>query len=196
MKFLKILLFLLIGIVVMCLLFLLVGLVNPSVSYGHEVSVDKPIEEAWALTMDVSKYDQWLEGFKSLELIEGERNVVGSKYKVIVDPGNGQPDFEMIETLTSMKEMEHVELDFASEMMDFKQIMSFSEKDGKTTVKTDSKVIGSNIVMRSMFSIMEMLTGSFTKQETKNMEALKVLIDENKTDYFPEPIEADTLMSQ
>ena len=82
MKFLKILLFLLIGIVVMCLLFLLVGLVNPSVSYGHEVSVDKPIEEAWALTMDVSKYDQWLEGFKSLELIEGERNVVGSKYKV------------------------------------------------------------------------------------------------------------------
>jgi len=38
--------------------------------------------------------------------------------------------------------------------------------------------------MRSMFAIMETLTGSFTKQETKNIEALKNVIEENTTNYY------------
>ena len=119
-----------------------------------------------------------------MELISGERNEVGSKHKVIVNPGEGQPDFEMIETLIAIKEFDHVEMHFDSEMMDFEQIISFKENSGKTTVATDSKVKGKNIMSRSMFAIMEMF-GSFTKQETENMENLKKLINENTTDYFP-----------
>ena len=181
MKILKYILFPILGFI---LLFFLIGLIKPVTKYGHTITVDKSIEEAWGVTQDESKFDQWLKGFKSMELISGEKNEVGSKHKVIVNPGEGQPDFEMIETLISIKEFEHVEMHFDSEMMDFEQIISFKENDGKTTVSTDSKVIGKNRMSRSMFAIMEMF-GSFTKQETENVENLKKVIEENTTNYYP-----------
>jgi hypothetical protein len=182
MKILKYIIFFLLAIL---LLFFLVGLLKPSVSYGHEILTDKSIEESWAVSQDVSTYDQWLEGFKSMELISGNKYEVGSRYKVIVNPGEGQPDFEMIETLKAIKENEYVDMHFESDMMDFEQVISFAKKDGKTSVKTDSKVIGKGIVMKSMFALMEMLGGSFQAQETKNIEALKKLIDGNQKNYFP-----------
>jgi len=186
MKFLK---YLLLIILTLVLIFFLIGLLKPSVKYGSEVVADKPVAEAWAVGMDETKYGQWLEGFKSMELLEGEKGAIGSKYKVVVNPGEGQPDFEMIETIEDFKENEYVKLDFDSEMMDFKQKMSFSEKDGKTTIKTESVVEGKGIMMRSMFALMEMLGGSFTAQETKNMEGLRDLINKNTTDYFSKPLE-------
>jgi hypothetical protein len=188
----KILKYIIIGILVLTILFFAMGIFKPSVSYGHEITVDKPIKEAWAITQDESKYDQWLEGFQSIELIEGEQGKEGSKYKVIVNPGEGQPEFEMVETLVSMKEFEQVEMHFDSDFMDFEQIISFSNENGKTTVKTESRVIGKGIISKSMFAIMETIGGSFTAQEKKNIEALKKVIEENTTDYYPAPAETSS----
>jgi hypothetical protein len=179
----KALKYILIAIAVLIFLFFAMGLLNDSVSYGSEIVVDKPVEEAWAVGMDDSKYPLWLEGFKSIELIEGEKGVAGSKYRIIVNPGDGQPDFEMIETLQSITENESVHMTFDSEVMDFVQIMEFSEADGKTTITTKSEVMGKGIFMRSMFSFMETFGGAFSKQEAKNQEALKKLINENTTVY-------------
>jgi len=75
MKYLKYLIFLILGLL---FLFFLVGFIRPTVHYGHEITVNKSIEEAWAVSQDVSKFDQWLEGFKSIELISGEEGEVGS----------------------------------------------------------------------------------------------------------------------
>lgn len=180
MKILKYLLFLLLALV---LLFFAVGLMTPNIKYGHTITVDKPVSEAWQVHKDDSKFNQWLEGFKSIEIISGEPEAVGSKYKVIVDPGEGQPDFEMIETIISLKENEHIELRFDSDVMRFDQTTSFSENGGKTTIKTDSKVTGNGIFMRSLFGIMNLFTNSFQKQEMKNIEALKKIINENTTVY-------------
>lgn len=187
----KILKYILFAILAIIILFFGLGLLKSSVSYGHEITVDKPLKEAWAVTQDASKYGEWLDGFKSMELIEGEEQAVGAKYKVVVSPGDGQPDFEMIETVEAIKEFEQVDLSFDSDMMDFEQSLIFSENEGKTSVKTVSKVLGKGVMMRSMFAWMEMLAGSFTKQETKNMEALKKLIEANTTDYYPAPIVPD-----
>ncbi len=189
----KILKYILIAILVLIVLFFTMGLINSSVTYGHEITVDKPIEEAWAVGQDIEKYDQWLEGFKSIELIDGEWFTEGSKYKVTVNPGDGQPEFEMTETIMTIREPEMLEMHFDSEFMNFEQIMSFSEADGKTTVKTESKVIAKGLVMKSMFAIMETFGGAFTKQETKNIEALKKVINENTKDYFPEPAAAEVI---
>ena len=194
MKLLKSILFIVVGLVVV---FLLMGLIKSSVSYGHEISVSKSVEEAWAVTQDESKYAQWLKGFKSIELLSGEDGEVGSTYKVIVNPGEGQEDFEMIETVTAVEEFDHVELHFDSEMMNFEQVISFTETDEGATVKTDSKVMGKGIMMKAMFAWMEMLGGSFTAQETENLEALKTLIEENTTDYYPAPVvEEEEVMNE
>jgi hypothetical protein len=184
MKILKYVLFVILALVI---LYFLMGIIKPSVSYGHEITVDKPLKETWAVTQDDSKYHQWLEGFQSIELIEGEQGQPGSKYKVIVHPGEGQPEFEMTQTVVSIKEFEHVNLHFDSDFMDFEQIITYAEVAGKTTVKSESKVIAKSWAMRSMFAIMETFAGSFGAQEKENFEALKKLIEENTTDYYPAP---------
>ena len=193
MKFLKILLILIVFILG---LFLIPGLLNPQVKYGAEIKVNKSVEEAWAVSQDESKYPLWLKGFKSMELLSGEKAKVGSTYKVIVNPGEGQEDFEMIETLKSIKENEHVKMHFVSDMMDFGQTIIFSNKNGETIIKSESHVIGKNIMMKSMFAFMEMLGGSFEKQEQENFDNLKKVINENTTNYFPEPVLDDMSAEQ
>ena len=183
MKFLKYLVFTILGLVV---LFFAIGFIHPSVDYSHEITVDKPLKEAWAVSKDESKFAQWLAGFKSIELISGEQGAVGSKYKVIVVPSEGQPDFEMIETIESMKEFEEVVLSFDSDLMRFDQTISHSDTGGKSTIRTDNTVHAKGAMMRSMFAIMGMF-GGFQKQEAKNLEALKKLINENTTNYYPDP---------
>jgi len=184
----KILKYLLYAVVALVVIFFAIGLLKPSVNYGHEITVNKSVKEAWAVHQDESKLGLWLDGFKSIDLIEGEEGTVGSKYKVVVNPSDGQPDFEMIETIVAVEEFDHIELSFDSEAMRFDQTTTFTESDGKTTIKTDSKVSGKGIMMRSMFALMEMLGGSFQAQEEKHVEALKKVIEENTTDYYPAPI--------
>jgi len=184
MKFLKIAIFILLALF---LVFFLLGIVKSTISYGHTVTVDKPIEEAWAVQKDTSKFRLWLEGFKSMEHISGEPEAVGSKYKVIVNPGEGQPDFEMIETVVAFEPNDYVQLRFDSDMMVFDQTTKFLETNGKTKITTSSTVKANGFMMRSMFAMMELFGSAFQKQEAKNMEALKKVIEENTTDYFTTP---------
>ncbi|MFK8102127.1 MAG: hypothetical protein AB8G15_06380 [Saprospiraceae bacterium] len=185
MKILKYLLFL-IGILLF--LFVIIGFIKPTIHYGHEITVDKPLKEAWAVQQDDANYKEWLEGFKSIDLISGKQGEVGSKYKVVVNPGDGQPDFEMTETVVGKKDYDHITLNFDSDMMLFDQTTSFAEANGKTTIKTDSKVSGKGVAMRSIFALMEIFGGSFQAQEVKNIEALKTVIEKNEKNYYPAPI--------
>ena len=183
----KILKYILIVLAVLVVIFIAIGFIVPTVEYGHEITVDKPLKEAWAVSQDETKFAQWLEGYKSIELISGEKGKVGSKYKVVVNPGEGQEDFEMIETVVAKKEFDHVNMHFDSDMMDFDQKIIYTEVDGKTKIKTESTVSAKGMMMRSMFAFMEMVGGVFHAQEKKNIEALKKVIEENTTDYYPAP---------
>jgi uncharacterized membrane protein len=190
----KILKYLLYGIGVLFILFFALGLMKPQVKYGHEITVDKSIKEAWAVTQDETKNSEWLEGFKSIELISGDKGAVGSKYKVVVNSGEDQEDFVMTETIVSLVENEHITLHFDSDMMDFDQTISFREADGKAIVKTESTVSGKGIIMRSMFATMQTIFGTFQSQEEKNINALQKVINENTKDYFPTPVVTDIEM--
>lgn len=192
----KILRYTLFAVVAIVLLFFALGLFKSSIQYGHEITVDKPVKEVWAIVQDESKYDQWLEGYQSMELIEGNQNEPGSKYKVVVDPGEGQPEFEMIQTLMTIEEFDKVHLHYDSDFMDMDQHYTFSESNGQTTFSTQADVRPKGMMMRSMFALMEMFSGSFTAQETKNIEALKKVIEENTTDYYPAPVVAEENMEE
>jgi len=102
----------------------------------------------------------------------------------------------MIETVESVREFDHLRLSFDSEMMIFDQTTSFSEVGGLTTIKTDSKVSGKGVFMRSLFATMELFTGSFTAQEVENIEKLKKVIESNTTNYYPAPVEPEEEMME
>ncbi len=187
MKILKYLLYLVIALTI---LFFAFGIFKPTVSYGHEITVNKSAKETWGVSQDQTKFDQWLQGFKSIELISGEQGEPGSKYKVVVSPGEGRDDFSMIETFKTLKEFELIEMAFDNDQMHIDYSVSHSESNGKTTIKTLATSRGNSLTMRSMFAIMDMF-GMFQSQEERNIEALKKVIEENTKDYYPAPIEED-----
>jgi len=181
----KIVKWILIPLLILIALFFAMGLVNSSIEYGHTVKVNKNVKEAWAVTEDESKLDQWLAGFVSEDLLRGEQNKVGSQYKVVVKPSPEEDAFEMIETLVARDEFSLLEMHFESDFGTFDQTMKFTAKGNQTEIATESIVSGGNVLTNSMVGWMELLGGSFQKQEEENINKLKKVIEENTTDYFP-----------
>ncbi|MEL6968699.1 MAG: SRPBCC family protein [Bacteroidota bacterium] len=180
MKYLKYLLGL-IGL--LALLFFGRGLMTPNVSYGSEITVDKPLAEAWAVANDESKTTEWLQGLTNVEHVSGEKGAVGAVTQYTFSQ-DGQESI-ILETLKEIRPNEHVAMDFLMEgvmAMDYQ--MDFSEADGKTTIKSSTVAEGLGMFMRSMFAWTK---GSMIAQEDENMGNLKALIEANTTDYFPAP---------
>ena len=120
-----------------------------------------------------------------MEHISGEAGTVGAVTKYTYND-NGT-ESEIIETMKAVRPNEHVAMDFLLEgvmKMDYR--MDMSEKDGKTVIKSSTTTEGIGTIMRSMVSFMK---GAMQKQEDENMNNLKNLINENKTNYFQPVVE-------
>lgn len=180
----KILKYALVIIAVLAIGFLLIGVFKPKVNYGSELEINKPIEEAWAVMMDESKMADWLTGFKSAELLSGTKNEVGAVSKIVMHPP-GEDLMEMTETITAMKENKHMGMKFDMDIMSSTLDMYFTEKDGKTIMKSEAEATGSNILMKSMLA---MMSSQMQEQDLLIMTNLKKVIEENTTDYFPTPV--------
>lgn len=171
-------------LLLLLILFLVNGLLNPSFSYDSEITVDKSIEESYAVMNDESKTSQWLKGIINMEHVSGQKGEVGAVTKYTFSE-NGQESI-IVETLKEIRPNEYVAMDFEMEgAMDMAYEIMFSEESGKAKIKSKTKVIGKNIFMKSMFSLMK---GTMVAQENENLKNLKKVIEENTTDYFPEPI--------
>lgn len=180
MKYLKYIL----GIIVVLLLIVLIrGFLTPSISYDSQITVNKSIEESWAVMNDASKIDQWLKGITKMEHVSGTKGAVGAVTNYTFND-NGQESL-ITETITAISPNEYVTMDFVMEgVMDMNYRMDFSESGGSTTVKSSTTVKGIGILMQSMIPFMK---GTMQEQEDENMNNLKVVINNNTTDYFPKP---------
>lgn len=180
MKYLKYLLGL---IALLALIFFGRGLMTPNVSYSTEITVDKPVAEAWAVMNDQSKTKDWLKDLTEIEHVSGERNTVGAVTRYTFEQ-NGESS-TILETLKAFTENEHVAMDFDMEgVMHMDYQMNLSEENGKTRIQSATVTTGEGLFMRSMVSFMK---GSMLAQENENLNNLKTLINTNTTDYFPEP---------
>jgi len=181
MKFLK---YLFGAILLLGILFFVKGMITPNISYSSEITVDKPINEAWAVMNDESKISQWLKGIKSVEHVSGEKGTVGAVTKYIFVE-NGE-ESEVVETIKEIKPNEYIIMDFAmADVMDMNYKVNYSEKDGKTHIKSETITTGNGMFMKSMMSFM---TSTMQAQEDENLNNLKKLINENTTNYFPAPV--------
>ncbi len=177
----KILRILLLLIVLLAIIFFGRGLLTPNVSYESQITVEKPIKEAWAVMNDESKITEWMSDITSMEHVSGEKGKVGQVTKYTFNQ-DGQ-ESEIIETIKEIKPNEYIKMDFDLEgvmLMDY--TVNFSEKDGKTQIKSSTINTGEGIFMKSMLSFMQ---GGMKTQEDENMGKLKKLINENQTNYFP-----------
>ncbi len=181
MKFLKYL----IGFIVLLILFVVGrGMLTPSISYESEITVEKSAKEAWAVMNDESKITQWLKGITDMKHISGEKGKVGAVTQYTFND-NGQESI-IVETIKSITPNKQINMDFVMEgVMNMDYSLNFTEKDGKTTIKSSTNNKGEGIIMKSMMPFMK---SSMKAQEDENMNNLKKLINENATNYFPETI--------
>lgn len=67
--------------------------------YRCEIEIERPIHKVVGLWCDESSFDQWQDGFQSIEHLQGEPEVVGSKSKIVYQQGKRK--IELLETIVS-----------------------------------------------------------------------------------------------
>ena len=183
----KILKYILGILALLVLLFILIGQIASEITYDYEITVDKPVAESWAVIQDESKMGDWLEGFQSIEHVSGPKDGVGAVSDVhFLEPGSGQP-MTIRETITAMVPNESISMTFTSDVSHMDYTLQMAEVNGKTKISTNTTTYGKGMVYKSMFSLMR---GMIKANEERNLANLKRTIEENTTDYFPEPEEA------
>lgn len=115
-----------------------------------EEEIQKPVEHVWSIVHDTNYLGQWLEGFYSIEQIEGEEKGIGSKYKLVI--ANNGKEMEMIETVTEFEPYRLYSNSMDSEMMITNTTMKFMETASGTKIIVDSafepKGIIGNLLIR------------------------------------------------
>ncbi len=161
-------------------LFLLAGVFSKKVTYESEFTVQKPIEEAWAVFTDETKLGDWMDGLKSYELLEGEKNAPGSKYRIVVVQ-RGET-MEMTETILTFKVNEQFVNTIDNDVLTSQNTMDFiADSENSTRILSKTDAYGKGILYRSIFFFMK---SYFVKENEKMNSNLKKLIEENSTDYF------------
>jgi len=173
MKYLK---YLIVLIIILGLIVIAKGFLTPSISYETEIVVNKPVQESWAVISDESNLSKWIKGFKKIELVSGTPNTVGAVSTVYIEEEEGGAEMVMKETITALKENEHMGMTFTMDFMDINYEMFFKDQDGKTVITTKTNTKGNTIIAKSILSFMSDAMGT---QEDENLNNLKNLIEGN-----------------
>lgn len=179
MKILKILLAI---ILLLVIIFFAKGLMTPTVSYDCEITVNKKADESWAVMSDEVNLPKWINGFKRTELVSGTANTVGAVSNVYVDEGG--TEMMMKETINKITPNSLLDMTFTMDFMDMDYVMTLSEKNNSTTIKTKSTTKGNSLIAKSIVSFMP---SAMKAQEQENLNNLKKLIEGNTKNYFPDP---------
>jgi uncharacterized protein YndB with AHSA1/START domain len=168
MKIIKIILAALAGIV---LLFLSIGLLFPSYEYQSSIAVNASPEKCWAAYHDTTKMRQWLDGFKSLTLKNGEPLSSGSLYEIVIT----EDDHRMVmsEKIIEVNAPTKVSYELNNDVL--KSEFSFSfEGTSSTTITTKYKITGNNVLWKSIL----LLSKSYmTGEAQKQLNGLKKVIE-------------------
>ncbi len=164
----KLLLFILSFIILLVGAFFAVGFVVPKFEYTNRVEIDRPADVVWDYFADASKAKDWIRGLKSMELIEGQPNTPGAKFKMEFEDDGRQ--ITMTETVKTWKPREEFAFKLENEVMISDTTVRFTEQNGKTTVVQTVNAQGGNPFWRSLFALMR---GTFESQGQEIMENLK-----------------------
>lgn len=141
--------------------------------YSVSVEVQADIERAWDVFMDESKMDQWLIGFKSMEIIEGDPLTVGSKHKMFFEDRGRE--VVLVETVQSIRPPREFVFDLDHELMNSTVRMTLEERSrGVTLISSHTNVEPTKILWKILMFFM---VPSMKKRQRQNLENLKALIE-------------------
>ncbi|NNE66745.1 MAG: SRPBCC family protein [Pyrinomonadaceae bacterium] len=144
------------------------GVLSGDLENETRVVVNRPKDHVWKKFEDESKMGEWLEGFKGMELIEGEPKTVGSKFRVTFESGG--EEIVMTETMTAYDDGEHFAFDLENDAMFSSIDFRLVDKGLSTEVVQKEKYRGQNVFWHSLFY---WLKSSFVENSRKNLNSFK-----------------------
>jgi len=163
-----------IALVLLFLIFIIRGLLTPSVSYDIPLTIDRPTSVVWDVMQDESTLSDWIDGFQKTEHVSGTPGTIGAVSNVYVKQG-GQESV-MKETITELIPNQKMAMNFSMDFMDMDYEMVLENQGSQTLITSKSTTRGNGLFAKAMISWM---TGGMKKQESKNMENLKKLVENN-----------------
>jgi uncharacterized protein YndB with AHSA1/START domain len=154
-------------IVALALAFVFVGMMIPVIAFKTSVVVQRPVETTFSVFTDMDLIGEWLEGFESVELIEGEPYEVGSQFRFrLNDDGM---EIEFTETLTAFEENEVYAFMIDADVFQNEVSFTFTGNGDETTIKASNSITGSVWYMRSILPFMK---SEFMRQQKESLNLL------------------------
>jgi len=156
-------------IVVLFVAFFCIGAAVPSVEYTTTVEINKPRDVTWRV---LRERKDWIYGFKNIEQISGAPDQVGSRARITVVRDGSEFTFDS--ELKQVRPPEMAETELKNDMLVHDAVVNLSENDGKTTIVSNEKITGTNLLYRSLFAIFK---SRITATSTKNFDGLKQVVE-------------------
>lgn len=160
--------------------FIVIGYLTPKITYNSEITVTKPVNEAWAVMNDVEKLPEWLTGFKKFEHVSGTKGQVGAVSNVYFD-NNGETMI-IKETITKIIPNKSISMLYESDFMDMNYTITFNTlPNNQTKISSSTIAEGNGMISKS---IMAIISSTLETQEETNLTKLKTTIENNTKSYF------------
>jgi uncharacterized protein YndB with AHSA1/START domain len=161
----------LIVIAVLVTLFIAVGLLVPDFEYENTIVINASPEKCWEIYNDTSTMKSWMEGFRSLELKNGNPQEQGALYEIIIDQGDSMAMAMKIKSITVPQQ---ISWELNNDVLKSEYTYSFRGDEIKTQVDSHYKITGNNVFMKTIL----FFSRSYLKDGDRQMlESLKKIVE-------------------
>lgn len=131
--------------------FLAIGYFTNSETMQTSIKIGASPQNCYTVYNDPNEMKAWTENFKALELVEGEYNRVGAKYKLILTDPNGGPESiiheELIEAIPGKSQV----VKYSNEYLEGTMTTTFEAVNDSTLLTSVNRFKGKSILLRSVF---------------------------------------------
>lgn len=168
----KTLLIILAIVVVLAVGFIAAGFIKPEYKGTVSVTVNAPVAKTFAVFNNPDNMSKWMDNFIRIENVSGEKNQVGSKWKMHFTE-NGR-ELVINETVTDFEQDKHFGFDMEDVFARFHIDIRFEENNGQTIITQTSTGAGNGVMARSMIALM---SSQIQKQQQGMYTKLKALAE-------------------
>ena len=141
--------------------------------YTCKVNIDLPLEKTAALWEDERNFNQWQDGFKSIELLTGIHNTKGATSKIIFE---GKQKMELLETIIlSDLPNEKIALYEHIHMINTQKTSFVAINENKTQYISEVEYTKFNGVLIKLMA--KLFPGKFKAQSQKWMDQFKAFAE-------------------
>ncbi len=152
--------------------FVAFGYFSEGIDHVSTEEVDAPTEVCWKFFQKVHRMDEWISGFKKIEIIEGFPNRPGSTFRVILER-DGEP-LELIQTVRKFEVGEIISFDMENDMIFGHTEITFTDNPEHTLISYRQILKGKNAVYNAVLKLNE---SGFIDEQNQNLHQLRKLIE-------------------